>query len=553
MLKAVSYLVEPLLTQFFLLDAVCGDYIDENARREIFRKMTGVFCIDGVAETEVYFRTANEELYRSISDYPAYERLCRTLEFAQRTGQTVEMDAVDRVILARKREAMQIKSRLFEKGKNMTADLVADTLTTTAMNGNVDAMVLLAFMEYHGICVCQDRKNALKRLRLCAGWNHLFGNLMGIAYDRENADAYYSRLHTVLRSGDRREVFAYICKRKGVTAVPQKDSVASVLEKAFGMGIIKRDMYDRSFARVAFSRLISAEDKEKVLLNKKADAVAAFQDIPFDAVRGEAFAFDRESAKKIPLPRQEELNKLFCSIYPVTCNMPQNYRTLLVAGEDDYLSEMYAAALKAGFAGETAVLEVDAGTLSRADFLGGKEHFILRGLSETRQTRTVFLLKHCDELDEELLESLTDLLDYGYRRRFKLLEPTVSIDLSDVVLVLFASSVNENVKALASSCDLVRTGRITKEEKEVMIQNVFHTRANAFGIARATLDAEGVAYLTPFETGKICLLIDSALRQAAFNQESVITAKSLKTISTRQNINHSRREFGYVGGYYEAY
>ena len=66
--------------------------------------------------------------------------------------------------------------------------------------------------------------------------------------------------------------------------------------------------------------------------------------------------------------------------------------------------------------------------LTLQDFVGAKENFILRGLSETRDSHTVFLIKHCDELGERELEELIKLLDYDYRRKFKLLEPTVCLD-----------------------------------------------------------------------------------------------------------------------------
>ena len=46
------------------------------------------------------------------------------------------------------------------------------------------------------------------------------------------------------------------------------------------------------------------------------------------------------------------------------------------------------------------VIEVDAATLGIQDFAGAKENFLLRGLSETKQSHTVFLVKHCDEMGE---------------------------------------------------------------------------------------------------------------------------------------------------------
>ncbi|MBE6958180.1 MAG: hypothetical protein E7447_03385 [Ruminococcaceae bacterium] len=547
-MKSTNYLMEPLLTQFFLIDAVCRGFIDEAQQRTLFQELARVFCVPMDGEAEQYYALANAEQYKTITDYAAYERLCRTIEFAESSGQNVQMTAADRVVLSQKREAMLIKQELFKQSKNLTAELIADTLLNTAMNGNVDAMATLSYMEYHGICICRDEENAVRRLSLCAKWNNLFGNLMGIAYDPENQDAYYNTLYTILRSSNQREVFKYICAATGYDKPCTKSSVAKIIEKAFGLGIIQRNTYDRIFAKVAFSTLLSAEDKEKLLLNKKQGAIDALSDLPFDATREKQFSFDRKLAQNLPLRREAELDKLLCSLSPATNNRLSLYQTLLVAGDDAYVADMYVDALKAGFADGNKVIEVDAGTLGMEDFVGAKENFLLRGLSETKQSHTVFLVKDCEELGERELEELIKLLDYEYRCKFKLLEPTVCLDLSDVLIVLFASETNETVRTLARECDVVWTARISEEEKQTVIDATFRERARCFGVGRAELEDAGKAYLAGFKTEQIMRIIDGALKKAAYENDSVVTAETLKTISGQQNIPGTRRGFGYMGG-----
>ena len=554
MKNAVEYLIEPLLTQFFLMDAICRGFIDDDQRYQMFRDLAEVFCVPMNRQTEEYFRVANSSQYKDIADYAAYERLCRTIEFAQTSGQDVGLSPIDRVILAQKREAMQSKADIFKQSKNLTADIIADTLLDTAMNGNVDAMVTLAYMEYHGLCICKDTGDALKRLKLCAKWNHLFGNLMGIAYDKRSKADYYNTLYTILRSSNQREVFKYICQHTAYKKTCVRKPEARIIEKAFGLGIIKRNRYDQIFAKVAFSELICAEDKEKLLLNKQEEAIVSLSVIPFDAQRTTAFSFDRAKAEKIPLNRSRELHEVLCSISPATNNHTELYRPLLVAGDDDYLSQMYMSALKQGFSKSNKVIEVDAGTLTMLDFSGAKENFILRGLSETKQTHTVFLVQHCDEMGDRELEELMKLLDYGYRRKFKLLEPTVSIDLSDVLIVLFASQTNSQVRRLAQECDVVWTDRISEAEKQTVIESMFKTRSKSFGIGRIKLEADCKTYLASFKTGQIIRIIDGALKRAAYDREPVITAAALKTVSEQQNIGRGKGEFGYLrGAYNEEY
>lgn len=550
MKSTISYLIEPFLTQFFLVDAICQGFIDEEERRTIFNELANVFCVPINEETEEFYKTLNFEEYKRINDYPAYERLCRTVEFAQSSGHNVAITEVDRIIMAQKREAMLAKSEIFKQGKNLTRDIIADTLLETSMNGNVDAMATLAYMEYHGICVCKDKKHALKRISLCARWNNLFGNLMGIKYDAENKGNYYDTLYTILRSSNQKAVFNYICEFTSYNTLCKRKPVARIIEKAFGLNIVKRNTYDQIFAKVAFSQLISDEDKEKLLLNKKDEAIVSLSVIPFDVDRTSAFLFDEKAASKMTLNREKELSEIFCSISPAVNNRLDLYRTLFVVGSDDYISDMYVDTLKKGFEGKNPVVEIDASMLTMQDFVGAKENFILRGLSETKKTHTVFLVKNCNEMGENELMELVKLLDYDYRRKFKLLEPTVSLNLSDVLIILFASECNDAVCYLSEECDMVWTDKIDADEKKVFIDSVFKTRSKSFGCGKVKLEANGKEYLTSFGTGQIIRLIDGALKKVSYEKENTVNAETLRNISDQQNIHRSKREFGYFGGNY---
>lgn len=546
--SAVCYLIEPLLTQFFLIDAVCGTFMGDVGKRAVFSELARIFCVPLDDEVEEYFAAAISDPYNSIADYAAYERLCRMIDFAEVSGQDTDITPIDRVVLAQKREAMLIKSDIFKQSKNLTAELIADTLLNTAMNGNIDAMITLSYMEFHGIGIRKDERNARKRLALCAKWNNLFGNLMGIAYDNKNRSEYYNRLHTIFRSSNQRAVFDYICDFTSYDRLFERNAVARIIEKAFGLGIIRRNTYDQIFAKVAFSTLVSSEDKEKLLLSKKQDAIVSLSDIPFDASRERGYGFDESKTRCIPLKRDSELQRILCGIAPAMKARNDLYRPILVASDDEYIADMYVSALKEGFSKGAKLFEVDAGALSVHDFAAAKENFILRGLSETKQSHTVFLVKHCEELGESELEEVAKLLDYEYRCKFKLVEPTVSLDLSDVLIVLFSSEINENVRKLADKCDIILTDRISDIEKKTVIESTFGAGSRSFGIENASLDEKGRDFLMTFETGKIARIIEGALKKAIYDGVETITAEMLKAETERQAFAKSKREFGYLGG-----
>ncbi len=541
-----EYLLEPFLIQYYLLEAICSSFLTQEAKTEMFYGLSEIFAISDKEELECYHADSNLDHYRTVTDFASYERLCRTIEFAERSGQDIEITERDRIILAQKREAMAIKSELFRTAKNMTKDTVVSAITTMAMNGNIDAMSILSYMEYNGICVCRDAISAKKRMRLCAKWNNLFSNLMGICYDDENKAEYYSILYTIMRSATQKRVFEHIKEVRSYDGSCEKNSIAKIIEKAFGLGIIKRNVYDRAFSKVAFSEIVSAEDKEKILWSKQKDMIASLSDIPFGITRGELI-FDEKCTQSLPLCRAGEIKKILQNIAVATTCSAEAYTPLMIVTSDDYIVDMYSKMLKRGFS-ESAVIELDAATLSGQDFTAGRENVFLRGLSETKAARTLFMIRHCEELDDAQLEELEKMLDCEYRRKFKLFAPPVSLDLSGLIFVLFGAERNRRCIKLSESCDTLRAERISAEEKISVVDSVFDCRAKSFKLKDVRMEDGCREYLTGYDTKQIQQAIDGMLRSAVFEKKNIITLADLKAICKEQNISGSKRGFGYMGG-----
>lgn len=542
-----EYLFEPFLTQYFLLEAICEGFLTETDRRDMYYKLAEIFCLSDAEDLEDYYNDSQLEHFSEIKNSAAYERLCRTIEFAQRSGQDIELTHRDKTILAQKREAMAIKSELFRQVKNLSKETVSTALLTMALNGNIDAMALLSYLEYNGLCACKDTCSAVRRIRLCAKWNNLFGNLLGIAYDSENKQKYYNILYTVFRNASQKQVFNQICKAKKFDNECQKDSVARTIEKAFGLGIIRRNIYDQVFAKVAFSQIVSAEYKEKLLLNKQKDAIVSLSNIPFDAELDGKLAFDEDCLKAVALKRDSEIRKMLLNI-AVAKNCPaEAYVPLFIMSADEYVTEMYCDAIKEGFS-SAAVVEIDAAAFCSQDFSGSGENIFLRGLSETKSANTVFILKNCEELNESSMEELLKVLDYDYRKKFKLFKPTVSLDLSGLKFCLFATGRNSMTARLAECCDTVCTERISSLEKTLVVDSVFETRAQSFGCTAVAMEQSCKDFLTNYDAKQIQKIIDGTLRIAVFENKDTISLETVKSVCEEQNIASPRKGFGYMGG-----
>ncbi len=541
-----TYLLEPFLTHYYLLEAICDSFLTEKERRKLYDELARLFCLSDKKKLKELYALSHSEPFDAVRDLVTYQRLCRVIEFAQQGGQEVGLTDIDRMILAQKREAMHAKEEIFNQAKNLTRETVSSSLLRTATNGNIKAMAVLSFLEYHGICVCKDADEARKRIRLCAKWNDLFGNLMGLAYDADKT-LYVNILYTTLRNASQKPVFEHICACHGYREGGVKDAAVRIVEKAFALGIVTAKQFDRAFAKVAFSEVVSAEDKEKLLLTKKRDAISSLTDIPFDIASDKPFHFDKACADKVALPRKAELDKIVKNMALAEYCPMQAYKPLLIVSPDEFVAEMYNDLLESGLR-DMAFVEIDARTLTAKDFVGSGENVFLRGLSETKQARTVFLFKHCEALESEQTEELIKALDFEYRKKYKLFDPPVSMDLSGVVVLLSAGAYNTEVGYLAACCETLRADRVRADEKPLMVKTVFASRADFFGCESMTLEEEAARYLEGFDAVRVQEIVDGALRSAIFEGKHEITAELICEVCKEQGAASPRKEFGFMGG-----
>jgi len=544
----LANLVEPFLTQYYLLDAACGSHMDAEQQQRMFYELARIFCLPADEELQKLYECSNAEHFRKIRDLVSYQRFCRTVEYAQTVGQPVDITYTDRLILSQKREAMTIHEAIFGKVRNRTRELVYATAQTMARKGGLDAMLLVSFMEYHGICVAADPEGAVRRLRLGARWNSLFGNLMGIAYDAPHRQEYYDILFSSLRNAGQKPVYEHILASWNHGITPKRNAVARILEKAFGLGGIKRNQYDQVFARVAFSGIISAEDKEKLLLKRQSDSLEALSGIPFDVEMEDTVEFDESGIEQVPIYREKEIRKLLQNIHVAKTCPAEACMPLLVVSSDSYINDMYIKLLQSGFR-ESAVVELDAGTLTDVDFAGSVDaNIFLRSLSETKSARTVFMIKDCHELSPACTEELIKVLDVEYRKKYKLFQPALNLDLSGLVFVLFASRRTADVQRLAECCDTVRTGKVKENERSLVVEAMFRSRLQVFGDPAITLEPDGTKLLEGIDSNKLKKILDGALRAALYEKRGVITASDLEALTRERVEEGTKKGFGYMGG-----
>jgi hypothetical protein len=160
----------------------------------------------------------------------------------------------------------------------------------------------------------------------------------------------------------------------------------------------------------------------------------------------------------------------------------------------------------------------------------------------------VFIIRHCEKLDERSVKLFTRLLDPVERRSWRMASPQISLDLSGLMFILVKSTAQCFASELASKCDLVRVGQISAEEKRLAIRNMFGKRAASFGRGDLVLDEECGQFLATFDTLNAQKIIDGAIKTAIYDDSQSITLTAVKEVCKQQNIDTVKKGFGFSGG-----
>ncbi len=542
---------EAYLTQFYLADSVCSQHVTEEKRREIYDELTKIFCITSDLKTEVYWKISNSAPFNSINDYVGYQRLCRIIQFSNETEGEQQLCEAELTVLSQKRNAMMKRESIFGDCTFVTTETMCTKLYSSSALGNVCAMSLLSFLEYHGICAYKDTERAIKRMKKCAAYNDLFSIMMCIRYLEDNGE-YLDALYTLFKGEGQRQTFYDICREYGVDPHErEKNKLTSLMENAFSLGLISREKYDEAFMRAARCELISYNDKERLLLSKTKESLALLSELPLYFEHNGEVSVNKDVVKNVCLYRQAEQRKILQNVTVASRCSHEVCMPLLVASSEQFVSDMYFEMLKESI-GEGQCFVIDADSLTPSDFSLTKDNVLLRGMCDTKAAHTVFLIKDCEGVSDGALAELKKLLDYGYRKKFKLLEPAITLDLSKVHFVLFAKERNEVVRSLSDVCEVVWTDNISSGEKESVARHVLASRCASFGCEEITADDELYEFLCTYSADKMKQIVDSALRGAIYDGETHLGVEYVKNICRENGLTRPKQVFGYAGGVVNA-
>jgi hypothetical protein len=144
-------------------------------------------------------------------------------------------------------------------------------------------------------------------------------------------------------------------------------------------------------------------------------------------------------------------------------------------------------------------------------------NIFIRNVDEDRPN--IFLLYVVGDVSNLIIDHIKVFLQTEQRRMFHLGAPNVTIDLSNVLPIVFSD--RQNAQRLSNICDMVELAEVSQKEKALIVTDIVETKKYEYGIAQVNWSDDAIDCLIPMAADDIERCIDSAIRTEGLKSDTV--------------------------------
>lgn len=489
--------------EYFLFQGIAGGPFAEKA---FFCLLADIFCIDKEDTGRLYAET-RKDVVMDIDSVESYARYKRIKEYEEMQGHALLIDKETDALITIKGEALKsLKKYELNIASDATDGQIALALTEQAYRGNVVALRALGLLECEGVNGYDaGMERGLENLTKAARWNDLTGALALLHYDEEHRAERAKILAAILSHAPYRELAKKVEERYGVS-MDVLSPETLIIKNALAHGKVAPLFYDASIGRVAFSRAIPLEDKKKIIYAGNPALIAEVCELPL-GLHFSSLSFDEGAFDRAPFDLSGVKDSITTNLMNADLRDKSLYLPLLLSADSDYASDMLVSLARDLFA-DAKVITVDVKALRQRDIVRTKNNVFVRDLS--REKDNVILLVMDGNIDDYVIEEISDFLKGEKRADFNLEAPSLSLDLSSVLPICICD--RENARKLSEETEVVELAPFGKQRNACMLSSIFEERKKAFGVTTASLVPEAATLLATLPIDSAESIIDKLLR-----------------------------------------
>ncbi len=498
-----DHLTEIMLKNYFVAENTVGRFYED--KQALFSAYAKIFLLTEEEAASLFALTQREEVLgiQSERDYHQYLRMKQFMAInSRRFDLAPELDAV--IDLKGTAFSVALALRLTHEARE-ARPVACENLTLAAESGLVLALNVLGVLQMEGIVFGKDAHGGLRKILNAVEWNSEEGLFAALRYDPAHKARYLGALRECLVRNGQAEALGRAERVYG-PCPEEKHADYLLLEKAFRQGIVKREVYIKSYARLIYSGILNGRDKEALALSPNKELCAEACLLPLKLGRVAAVA-EAESLAGLRPDQPEEIARVIGGLGNIDLRAVSAYRPLCFVSDSKFMLDFYASHIARCFR-DAHVERIEIADLIDYDFEPTKNHIFVRSCDE--DAFNLFLLSFCGDVPVRAFDMAKNFLQSGKRKKFRLNHPGLVLDLSSVLPVCFCD--RENAKHLSPYCELIRIAEPTAREKGALIEGIVREKAEMYGVKRIEMQ-EGLAEaLSAYGMDEIDGALDAAVR-----------------------------------------
>ena len=499
-----EYLIEKMLKEYFTVDAIIGSFISDKAK--LFECLGQIFLVPE-ADLDKLFPLVEQGEVKVIKSESDYHQHCRARQYFAMGGYERAVDnSVEALIDLKGAAIKEVKNLGLHPEFTALKSIACSLWTNAAESGNVLAMHTLGILLYEGIVFAKDAVRGAEYIKKAANWNNEEGLLASLCYDRTNQPKNLVRLREKLSLASHLDSYERVKLAYGAT-VEKLPKEFSLLEKAFNKGTLKRETYEKGYARILYSEIINAKDKESILFTPNKDLFSHAADLPLKLGMDKPDACNAEAIQSLLPLRASETKKVLTSLSNLDLRGRTGFRPLCLVSDSNYMLESYATAISE-YLGDVHTERIEVADLTEYELEPSKSNVFVHGCDEDEFNAYFMFFR--GNIHEKVFDIAKSFLQGAKRTKFKLYRPDITLNLGAILPVCFCD--RENAHLLRPYCDIVDIANTTVEEKSKIVRDILSEKGKEYGVDVAIEDSVCDKILSCSED-EIESILDKAIRE----------------------------------------
>ena len=504
---------ELLLTNYFYVATLVGDFL--GGEKKLFYRLSKMFNIPNQEAESLYDIARSREL-NEIDTLNKFNQHNRLLKYYELSGKSSPLSPeYEEVIRIKGNVLASLKGTPLEVSKNVPRQVIYNTLISAVNAGSVSALFACGLLQCEGIFFDRNFKAGIRKLKNAADWLDIVSLLALIEYDDGNRSYNLASLIIATNNTPYESLVQAVRNNYDIPQYFGDLSASELLVKAFAAGTLKREHYDAKVSRILNSRVLSLDDKERLIYTASKDLFSTVGNLPLKLGKSGFADMARDCKIKLPFNRNEEKHEIEEWLSRVSSS-GTGIRPLCIVSESGYIQGVYANAFADMMSG-AHIVRIDIAALTGYDFEPSPGNVFVRNIDEDKSN--VFMLSARGELNEQALSVVINFARSNARRQFHISTLGVALDLSGIMIICFSDK--RNAGAFKQHFQVMELKELSSEERKESFDKIISARAKTYGLTSATICDEAYLSMRGCSIDQAEKALDAVIRHNSANRKVI--------------------------------